>query len=262
MKLKAKVAVVAGGASGMGEAVSRLFSAEGATVVVADIDPHAGQSVVNAMLVEVPGAAAVYRQVDVSQEQSVDELATFVAEQYGAADILVNTFGVAKFTPVLEMKVDDWDWDCSINLKGVFLTCRALGRQMVERRRGKIVNFGSTASLSGVPGMVHYTASKHGVLGLTRALAVEWGKYDIHVNCVCPGATTTPMMLNATDEKWRRERTRRIPLQRLGSPESQARVALFLASEDSDYLTGAALPTDGGVSAMAAATSDDALAGE
>ena len=133
-----------------------------------------------------------------------------------------------------------------VNLTGTFLTCLAFGRQMVERRSGKIVNFGSTASLSGVPGMVHYTAAKHGVLGLTRALAVEWGKYNVYVNCICPGATTTPLMLGCTNQKWRSARQRRIPLGRLGSPEDQARVALFLASEMSSFVTGHNVPVDGG----------------
>jgi len=262
MKLKDKVAVVAGGSSGMGDAVARLFGREGASLVVADIDADGGRSVVEAIQTELPDAVAEFRQVDVTSEESVEGLAKFVQQKFGAADILVNTFGVAKFTPTVELSLDEWNWDIGINLKGVFLTCRALGRQMVQRQGGKIVNFGSTASFSGVPGMAHYSASKHGVLGLTRALAVEWGKYNVHVNCVCPGATTTPMMLGATDDKWREQRMKRIPLDRFGSPEDQARVALFLASDDSDYLTGVCLPTDGGVSALAPATSDDALVGK
>ena len=262
MKLKGKVAVIAGGGSGMGETTAHLFAREGASVIIADRDEKGGQKVAAAILEALPGATVRFQKVDVTVEESVEQLASFVEENFSAADILVNTFGIAEFTPMLDLTLDQWRRTCEVNLTGAFLICRALGRQMVRRRKGKIVNFGSTASLSAVPGMAHYTAAKHGVLGLTRTLAVEWGKYNVHVNCICPGATTTPLMVGATTPEWREQRVKRIPLGRLGTPENQARVALFLASEDSDYLTGAALPTDGGVIATAPATSDDALAAE
>jgi NAD(P)-dependent dehydrogenase (short-subunit alcohol dehydrogenase family) len=262
MRLKGKIAVVVGGGSGMGDATARLFAQEGASVIVADINEQAAGEVAQAIGDASPNAKAWAKMVDVTNEKSVQDLATFVAEQMGPADILVNTFGLAAFVPMVEMSCDDWQRAIDVNLRGTFLTCRAFGQQMIPRRRGKIVNFGSTASLSGVPGMVHYTAAKHGVLGLTRALAVEWGKYNIHVNCVCPGATATPLMFNATTEQWRAGRVKRIPLSRLGQPDEQARAALFLASDDSDYVTGAGLTTDGGVYAMAAATTDDALASQ
>jgi len=262
MKLDGKVAVIVGGGSGMGDTTAKLFAEEGASVVVADLDEQGAQGVAQAIQAANPQAVVRSKRVDVTDEASVEDLASFVSNELAPADILVNTFGLALFAPLVELGYDQWRRMIDVNLTGTFLTCRAFGRQMVERRRGKIVNFGSTASLSGVPGMVHYTAAKHGVLGLTRALAVEWGKYHVHINCICPGATTTPLMLGCTDEKWRAQREQRIPLQRLGSPGDQARVALFLASEDSDYVTGAAITTDGGVYAMAAATSEDALAGQ
>ena len=246
----------------MGAATAQVFAAEGATVVVADLNESSAQEVVRTIQSTGPAQSVRARRVDVTDESSVEDLAQYVRDECGPADILVNTFGLAVFTPMTELSCDQWRQMIDVNLFGTFLTCRAFGRQMIERGQGKIVNFGSTASLSGVPGMVHYTAAKHGVLGLTRALAVEWGKHNVHVNCICPGATTTAMMLGCTDEKWRSERQQRIPLNRLGSPEEQARVALFLASEDSGYVTGTAITTDGGVYAMAAATSDDALAGE
>ena len=262
MKLKDKVAVVAGGGSGMGGAIAELFAREGASVIVADLDEDAGRIVTAGILDADPIANICFQRVNVTVEESVEQLARFVEDNFVATDILVNTFGVAEFTPLLDMSLDQWRRTFDVNLSGTFLTCRVLGRQMVQRRRGKIVNFGSTASLNGVPGMVHYTAAKHGVLGLTRALAVEWGKYNVFVNCICPGATTTPLMVSATTPQWRQQRIKRIPLGRLGSPDNQARVALFLASDDSDYVSGAAIPTDGGVAAMAAATSDDALGAE
>ena len=262
MRLQNKIAVIVGGGSGMGDVTAKLFADEGASVVVADLDDQNAQRVAQDIHTAHPKTAVRAKCVDVTVEAEVENLASFVTSEVGPADILVNTFGLALFTPLAELSCDEWRRMIDVNLTGTFLTCRAFGRQMVERRGGKIVNFGSTASLSGVPGMVHYTAAKHGVLGLTRALAVEWGKYNVHVNCICPGATTTPLMLGCTDEKWRAERQKRIPLDRLGSPEDQARVALFLACEDSAYVTGAAITTDGGVYARAAATSDDALAAE
>ena len=149
--------------------------------------------------------------MDVTVEASVEQLARFVADNFAAADILVNTFGIAEFTRMLDLSLEQWRRTCDVNLTGTFLARRALGMQMVQRRRGKIVNFGSTASLNGVPGMVHYTAAKHGVLGLTQALAVEWGKYNVHVNCICPGATTTPLIVAATTPRWRQQWVKQHP---------------------------------------------------
>ena len=260
MRLKDKIAVIVGGGSGMGAAVARLFAKQGASVIVGDIDEDAASKVVKSITDTISSARAINRKVDVTDKGSVERLAQFIRDEMGPADILVNTFGIAAFVPMLELSFDTWRSTIDVNLTGTFLTCRAIGRQMVEQQRGKIINVGSTASFSGVPGMVHYTAAKHGVLGLTRALAVEWGKYNIHVNCICPGATTTPLMLSSTTEPWRADRKKRIPTGRLSSPENQAHVALFLASAESDNLSGAGIPTDGGVHAMAAATSNDALA--
>ncbi len=149
-----------------------------------------------------------------------------------------------------------------INLTGMFYCCREVGKEMIKRRQGKIINISSSAGLAGVPYMSHYVASKHGVVGLTKALAVEWGKYNVNVNCICPGATMTPMLLNATTPKYREERIQRIPLHRLAEPDDQAKAALFLASPESDYLTGIVVCTDGGLSALAPSTSESALKGE
>ena len=254
--------MIVGGGSGMGAAVARLFAKQGASVIVGDIDEDAASEVVKSIADTISSARAIDRKVDVTDKGSVERLAQFIRDEMGPADILVNTFGIAEFVPMLELSFDTWRSTVNVNLTGTFLTCRAIGRQMVEQQRGKIINVGSTASFSGVPGMVHYTAAKHGVLGLTRALAVEWGKYNIHVNCICPGATTTPLMLSSTTEQWRTDRKKRVPTGRLSSPENQAHLALFLASSESDNLSGAGIPTDGGVYAMAAATSNDALASD
>ena len=128
----------------------------------------------------------------------------------------------------------------------MIFACQEAGRYMIPKRSGKIVNFGSTAAIAGVPYMVHYTAAKHGVAGLTRSLAVEWGKYNINVNCICPGATETPMLLTTLSEEARQQRVKRIPLQRFGRTSDQANTALFLASDDAAFLTGNVVEVDGG----------------
>lgn len=151
-----------------------------------------------------------------------------------------------------------WARQIAVNLSGTFNACQAFGSVMVERGSGAIVNVASTAGLFGVPGMAAYSAAKHGVVGLTRALAVEWGRAGVRVNCICPGATLTSM-LRATSEDYRAERVRRVPLNRLGEPGEQVAVALFLASDAASYVTGAIVPVDGGVSAMAPGTAEGAI---
>ena len=258
MRLENKVAVIVGGASGMGHATALLFAQEGASVVVADLNEAGARGV--AQEVRRAGGQGWSLGVDVVEESSVRAAARWVGQKVAPADILVNSLGLAEFTPMTEIDYAKWRHLVDVNLTGVFLCCREFGQAMIEGGGGKIVNFASTAGLSGVPGMVHYTAAKHGVVGLTRALAVEWGKYNVNVNCISPGTTLTPMVLGTTTEQWRAERLKRIPLQRFATPKDQAQVALFLSTADSDYLTGVIICTDGGICAMAAGTSKEALA--
>ena len=259
MKLPDKVAIVTGGGSGMGEAISKLFADEGATVVVADRDAPAADRVVEE--IRSAGHEATAAHVDVTDESQVCEMVRRTVAGNGGLDILVNCVGIAQFKPTLEVTLEDWRQQIDVNLTGVFLCCREAGKVMIPRRSGKIVNFGSTGGIMGVPAMAHYTAAKHGIVGLTRALAVEWGRHNIHVNCICPGATATQMLLSITTEEYRAKRSLRIPLQRLGKPEEQASTALFLASADSDYINGAAICTDGGVSAMSPGTPTEIISG-
>ena len=249
-RLENQTVVIIGGASGMGAAMCELFASEGAKVVIADVNLSAAD--------EVTGHSLAL-EVDVTDPKSVRELSDRIHDEIGAVDSLVNTVGFARFIPTEQISYDDLRQTLDINLTGVFLCCQAFGQRMIQRRSGKIVNLSSTAGLTGVPGMAHYSAAKHGVVGLTRALAVEWGKYNINVNCICPGATATPMLMQSTDEAWRENRSSRIPLHRLATPEDQARVALFLVSHDANYVNGAVIATDGGVAAMAAGTETSAI---
>ena len=260
VRLQDRIAIVTGGASGMGACIAELFAEEGAAVVVADINGKKAHEV--AAGIERAGRRCRAVELDVVDETQVVHAVEAVMGEFRRVDVLVNCVGIAEFAPTEQLTLQQWRRMLDVNLTGVFLCCREVGRAMIAQKAGKIVNFGSTGGLSGVPYLAHYTAAKHGVVGLTRALAVEWGKHNIHVNCICPGATATPMLLENTTETYRAERARRVPLQRLAKPEEQARVALFLASSDSDYVNGAIVCVDGGMYAMSPATSTEALAGE
>ena len=244
----------------MGACVVQLFAQEGANVVIGDVDGRKASDV--ASRVKQAGGHCQAVELDVVDEQQVQGLVGEVTRKFQRIDLLINCVGVAEFSPAEQISSQQWQRVLDVNLTGVFFCCREVGKVMIGQRSEKIVNFASTVGLSGGPYLAHYSAAKHGVVGLTRTLAVEWGKYNIHVNCICPGATATPMLIETTSEEYRAERSRRIPLQRLAKPEEQANVALFLASSESDYVNGALICVDGGVYAMSPATSIEALAGK
>lgn len=257
MKLKDRVAIVTGSGSGMGEAVARLFAEEGARVLVADLNGGAARSVASGI-----GDSARYVEVDITQEGQVVAMVERAVDAFERVDILVNCAGMADFRKTEDTTLEAWHKVVDVNLTGTFLCCREAGRRMIAGGGGAIVNIASTSGISGTPYMAAYSAAKHGVVGLSRELAVEWGKHNVRVNCICPGATETAMLLGTTTEAYRAERRRRVPLGRLGKPQEQAQVALFLASPDSAYVNGAVVCVDGGVFALSPATSEAALAGE
>jgi NAD(P)-dependent dehydrogenase (short-subunit alcohol dehydrogenase family) len=244
----------------MGQTIAPLFASEGARVAVADLDPQAASALAEA--IRSKGGQSLAVPVDVVDEQQVAALMNAVSAEWGKLDILVNCAAITEFLPAEQITGAQFRRMIAVDLGGVFYCCQQAGKRMIRQNGGKIVNFGSTAGLAGVPYMAHYTAAKHGVVGLTRALAAEWGKYNINVNCICPGATMTPMLLGSTTEAYRAERIGRTPLNRLATPDDQARVALFLASSDADYVTGNIVCTDGGIYALAASTSEGALRGD
>lgn len=261
MRLQGKIAIVTGGASGMGESTSELFAQEGAAIVIADIDGQRARDL--ASRIGEAGGHAVAVEMDLADEPQVLSMVAETMGRFHRVDILVNCVGIAgAYMATEQVSLNMWRRVIDVDLTGVFLCCREVGKIMIAQRSGKIVNFASTIGLSGGPYIVPATAAKHGVVGLTRGLAVEWGKYNIHVNCICPGATLTPQIVRLTSEEYRAERARRVPLGRLGKPEEQARVALFLASSESDYVSGAIVCVDGGMYALSPATSTDALEGK
>jgi NAD(P)-dependent dehydrogenase (short-subunit alcohol dehydrogenase family) len=249
------VLAITGAGSGMGAAATQLALEEGRRVLGLDRDEGALEALVARL--GAPASLAI-RRCDITAADDVAAAAEWAESSLGPIDALLNFAGVSDFAAMVDTTDLLWQRQIDVNLSGTFHVCRAFGAGMVRRGHGAIVNVASTAGQSGVPGMAAYTAVKHGVVGLTRALAVEWGPFGVRVNCICPGATMSPMLMTATPE-FREARLRRIPIGRFGDPIDQASVALFLISERSAYVTGAVIPVDGGVAAMAPGTSEAAL---
>jgi NAD(P)-dependent dehydrogenase (short-subunit alcohol dehydrogenase family) len=249
--------IVTGGGSGMGREVSLLLARDGGAVAVCDLDEGAAATV--AAQISREGGLGSAHQLDVTDGRAVATLASDLATRHERIAGLVNCAGLSELAAFETVDEAFWQRIMAVNLTGVFHTCREFGDVMRRSRTGSIVNIASTAGLFGVPQMVAYTAAKHGVVGLTRALAVEWAKYGVRVNCICPGATMTPMFLGVTTAGYREQRARRIPQGRFAEPGDQARAIRFLLSEEAGHITGAVLTVDGGVSAMAPATGEGAL---
>ncbi|TAK34459.1 MAG: SDR family oxidoreductase [Chloroflexota bacterium] len=251
-RLEGKVAIITGAGTGIGESHARRFAQEGAAVVLADINLPAVQSIAGD--IEKEGGKALAVKLDVSQKAEVEDAVKTTLDAFGKIDILVNNAGVFERIPSVELSEAEWDRDLNINLKGTFLCCQAVGRHMVERRQGKIVNTASVSASRGGPlGAAAYCAAKAGVLGLTRELAMEWARYGINVNAVSPGATITNMMKSHFEESGldEQEHARKwIPLRRSNRPEDMTNAVLFLASSEAETITGHDIPVDGGISAV------------
>ncbi|TET88682.1 MAG: glucose 1-dehydrogenase [Dehalococcoidia bacterium] len=242
-KLDGKVALITGAASGIGRATALLFAKEEAKIAVADYVPAGGQETVK--MIQKAGGDAVFIEADVSQAANVERMVKTTVNAYGQIDILFNNAGVGQTgDSMVETTEDEWDRVLNINLKGVFLCSKYAIPVMLDQGGGVIINTASIAGLVGLPGIPAYGVSKAGVIQLTRMMAAEYGRQDIRVNCICPGAIQTPMTESVS-----------LPmdayiqvqfLNRTGQPEDIARAALYLASDDSSFVTGVALVVDGG----------------
>jgi len=248
-RLEDKVAIITGGGHGIGKAYAHRFAEEGAHVIVADIDERAGQFVAAEILDDEGSAWS--RTTDVTNPDSVEGLVAETVEQFGSVDILLNNAGIYNVQnvwkgPVEELDPSEWDRVLNVNLKGVFLCCKAVIPRMKEQRSGKIINVASGTFFHGTGDMPHYTASKGGVVALTRVMAKQLGPWGINVNCLTPGSTMSEETI--TDEvRQRREASARgRAFQRVEVPEDITGTALFLASEDSDFMTGQLLVVEGG----------------
>lgn len=249
--------IVTGAASGMGSTALGIFGRAGAKVLAVDIDAEGLDTAVRQAREE--GDEVTGFLADLTDIQKCDQLASEALRRFGTIDGLVNFAGSAAFEPFEDSTGASWDQMVSRNLTTSANASRSVGAAMLAANHGSIVMVASSAGLFGVPHMAAYTAAKHGVVGLARALSVEWGGRGVRVNCVCPGATLTPMLLE-TSEAFREERARRIPLGRLAQPEDVVAVAGFLCSPSSRFVNGAVIPVDGGVTALAAGTSDSVMA--
>lgn len=247
-ELKNKVAIITGARRGMGRTHAITLAEAGAKVVVSDISLEDCQEVVKEIEKEKGEALAV--KCDVTKKEEVDEMVRETIERWGKIDILVNNAGIAEFKPFLEMTEKDWDKTLDINLKGYFLCAQAVAKEMVKQKSGVIVNIASVAMGQqgiGFPDVVHYCASKGGIVGMTEALALELAPFNIRVNAVSPGIIETPMIDTVKkDPKTMKALLARIPMRRAGKAEEVSNLVLFLASEGSSYMTGATVVVDGG----------------
>lgn len=249
-KLDGKIAVVTGGGSGIGEATARLFAAEGATVVIADIDEVGGTRVSKDL-----GSAAAFLKTDVGVPEQVEAMVKFTAERFGRLDILFNNAFYTISGAVGEMSIEGWHKTINVTLSGVFYGMRFAIPQMLAQGGGAIVNTASISGLGGDYRMGAYNAAKGGVINLTRSAAIEYARKNIRVNAVCPGMIATPAVFNGIinrsrdPEKARKNSEEKHPMGRLGEPEEIARVVLFLASDDASLMTGSIVVADGGVTA-------------
>ena len=236
-----KVALVTGGGGGIGQAICKLFSAAGGQVVAGDIDVQRARQTAEAL---AAGGMAV--QLDVSSGSSAQAAIEQVLERFGRLDILINNAGITRDNLLMRMREADWDAVLDINLKGVFNCCKAAIRPMIKARWGRIVNISSVVGITGNPGQANYSASKAGVIGLTKTLARELASRKITVNAVAPGFIDTEMTARLSPEA-RQAMLSQVPLGRAGTPEEVASVVLFLASEQAAYITGQVIQINGGM---------------
>jgi NAD(P)-dependent dehydrogenase (short-subunit alcohol dehydrogenase family) len=244
-RLKDRVAIITGGASGIGLATARRFAAEGARVVIADLDPESGEAAAD----EVGG---VFRGVNVADEDQVNTIFDGVAAEFGGIDIAFNNAGIspADDDSIETTELPAWDRVQDVNLKSVYLCSRAALRHMVPAGRGSIINTASFVALLGsATSQISYTASKGGVLALTRELGVQFARQGIRVNALCPGPVNTPLLqeLFAKDPERAQRRLVHVPMGRFAEPEELAAAVAFLASDDASFITATAFVVDGGI---------------
>ncbi|MFS0637445.1 3-oxoacyl-[acyl-carrier-protein] reductase [Mesobacillus foraminis] len=245
MRLEGKAVLVTGASRGIGREVALELAREGANVAINYAGSEAKAAEV-AEEIKAMGREAIVIQADVSNPDAVDAMVKETIEVFGKLDILVNNAGITKDNLLMRMKESDWDDVININLKGVFLCTKAVTRQMMKQRSGRIINISSIVGVSGNAGQANYVAAKAGVIGLTKTTAKELATRGITVNAVAPGFITTDMTDKLNDDT-KAEMLKQIPLGKLGEPGDVAKTVAFLASEDSRYMTGQTLHVDGGM---------------
>jgi Dehydrogenases with different specificities (related to short-chain alcohol dehydrogenases) len=268
MLLKDKVAIITGAASGIGKATAITFGREGAKVMCADVNAD-GAEAVSRQIADTGGEAASVK-VDVVVEADVQRMIQDTVARWGRLDVIYNNAGVGVGNPVTQVSIEEWDRIIDINLRGVFLGTKYAILEMLKTGGGSIVNTASDAGLIGTPMLSAYCASKGGVVMFTKATAAEWARMGIRVNCVCPGVIKTPILdpmlamgkaAGATEEQILARLGKAHPIGRVGLPEEVAEAVTWLASDRASFVTGVALPVDGGL-AGGMAPNDNPFGGE
>jgi NAD(P)-dependent dehydrogenase (short-subunit alcohol dehydrogenase family) len=250
MDFQSKVAVVTGGASGIGLACCREFAQAHAAVAVVDLNEKAGRAAVKEL--RQAGGRAEFFSFDVSKSAEIKSGVSKIARKLGGIDMLVNSAGIQRYGTATTASEEDWDLVLNVNLKSAFLLCKYAIPEMLKRGGGAIVNLGSIQSGAAQSNSVHYVVSKHGILGLTRSVALDYAKQNIRANCVLPGAVDTPMIRWSVSQTPNPEATMQaldgIHMRgKMGQPEEVARVVVFLASDLASFITAAAITVDGGI---------------
>ncbi|MDD5281541.1 MAG: 3-oxoacyl-[acyl-carrier-protein] reductase [Candidatus Omnitrophica bacterium] len=244
MRLKDKVALITGGARGIGQAIAMIFAREGADIVVADVNLEIAQK--TALEIEGLGRKALALEMDVTNYEKVEEGINKILDKMGKVDILVNNAGITKDNLLLRMSQADWDAVINVNLKGTFNCIKAVTRPMIKQRSGRIISIASIIGLMGNPGQANYAASKAGIIALTKTVAKELASRNINANAVAPGFIQTEMTAKLPEDV-KKKMLEAIPLAKLGTPQDVANTCLFLASEESSYITGQVITIDGGM---------------
>lgn len=251
-RLAGKVAIVTGGASGIGRAIARSFAHEGANVLIADVTEAVREGgIPTHELLRADGFPVEFVKTDVSAEPDTEAVVRYAAERHGRLDIVVNDAAIGSGKPLLATSLEEWNRVLEVNLTGVFLMCRAAVRQMLRQEvrseaRGRIVNISSQHGMIAAPEDIAYGTSKSGIVYITRQIAADYAKDQIVCNAVAPGKILTGKTGRAVEPRWIEYSKSRTPMPRFGKPEDVARAALFLASDEATFLTGVNLMVDGG----------------
>ncbi|MGB9866503.1 MAG: SDR family NAD(P)-dependent oxidoreductase [Bacillota bacterium] len=244
VRLQGKVAVITGAGGAFGREIGLTFAREGARLVLGDVNGAAAQK--TASEVQAAGGSAVALEVDVRDEKQVSEMVRRALATYGQIDILVNNAGVARSARIQDISLEDWNYVIGVNLTGTFLCCRAVIDHMIARQYGKIINVASISAQTGRLVGVDYSASKSGVVGITRTLALQVAPYGINVNAVAPGPVATPLFERGFPPETVQKLRASVPFKREGTPKDIANLILFLASDESEWITGEVIAINGG----------------
>ena len=244
MRLKDKVALITGGARGIGRAIGLTFAREGADIAVADVNLEIAQQTV--LEIQSLGRKAMALEMDVTNYEKVEEGVNKILDKMGKVDILVNNAGITKDNLLLRMSQADWDAVINVNLKGTFNCIKAVSKPMIKQRSGRIISIASIIGLMGNPGQANYAASKAGISALTKTVAKELASRNVNANAVAPGFIQTEMTAKLPEDV-KKKMLEAIPLAKLGTPQDVANICLFLASDEASYITGQVITIDGGM---------------